>query len=135
MCQLPARQRFLAAKTGSRSVDYAVPRPKRREPYGDERRSATTKDLPSTTRCWIKVTMRAGARKRQAMVQMTTRQHCNVHLANRRECRVGRSLAGTSCLQLSSCRALVLDGTKGLQDMFLSKRVWEASTSDETCEA
>ena len=100
-------------------MDYAMPRPKRREWYGDERRSATTKDLPSTTRCWTKVTMRAVARKKTAMVQMTKRQHYNVHLAKRRECRGGQSLADTSFLQLSGCKALVLDGTKGLQDMFL----------------
>ena len=31
------------ATTGCRSVDYAVARPKRRERYGDERRSATAK--------------------------------------------------------------------------------------------
>ena len=47
-------------------MDYAVPKPQRREWYGDERRSATTKDLPSTTRCWTKVTMRAVARKKDS---------------------------------------------------------------------
>ena len=43
MCQPPAWQRFPPATTGGRSVDYAVARPKRRERYGDERRSATAK--------------------------------------------------------------------------------------------
>ena len=39
-----------------------------------------------------------------------------VHLTRRRECRGKLSLADTSFLQLSRCRALVLDGTKGFQD-------------------
>ena len=38
-----------------------------------------------------------------------------VHLARRRACRGGHSLADTSFLQLSGCSSLVLDGTKGLQ--------------------
>ena len=122
MCQPPARQRFLAA-TGSRSVDYAVPRPKRRERYGDERRSATIKDLPSMTRCWVKVTPKAVARKRQAMVQMT----------NRSLCCGGWGLAGTSFLQLSSSRALVVDGTKGLQKVSFPQQCVKRQLVGETC--
>ena len=125
LCQPPGRQRFLAATTGGRSVDYAVPWPKRRERFGNVNRDATTQDLPSTTRCWTKVTMKAVARKRQAMVHMTKRQHCNVHLAKRRECRGGKNLAATSFLQPSSCRALVLDGS--------AEECGKRQSVDETC--
>ena len=42
-----------------------------------------------------------------------------VYLARRRECSGGHRLADTSFLQLTSHRALVLDGPKEFQDMFL----------------
>ena len=60
----------------------------------------------------------------QAMVPRWTQgQRSKVHLATQRECRGGHRLADTSFLQLSCCRALVLDGTTGLKDVFLCESV------------
>ena len=52
-----------------------------------------------------------------------------VHLARRSEFSGGHRLADTSFLQLSVCRAIVLDGTKRLQDMFLRKTVSDGPKS------
>ena len=63
MCQPPARQRFPAVTTGSRSVDHAVPRTKRRERYGNEKMKCHHQGITRTTRCWTKVTSRVEACK------------------------------------------------------------------------
>ena len=112
------------AKDDTRSTLLLCPKRAREawRQWAGTRSSSTTSNCPihDVQAAWWWRAM-VPLKKRQRLWQFT--------LARQRECRGGHRLADTSFLQPSGCKALVLDGTKRLQDMFLRKTVTERPTS------